>query len=207
MATTATNSLWTDPAAAGLLSVTNRVGADSASAKASLKDVLADDRLIAQVIEELVPQAGIKTARGAYKTVLKADLLKFAIEAKQIVWRRSDIEGYLSILAGKKCGLNLSCQVAFDLAPSQINNYIDELSTSVSQSAEERWSRLNSQLASLEDEAEKIAPESAASLKNSQDIDQVLRQIEDVEAYQIAASRLRKPVDAPDLSELTRACR
>ena len=197
-----------ESASAGLLALTDQIAIDAASSsRRGLKDFLADEQLYVRLITEMVPATAAKISKGAYKQVLRANLLEFVVEAKNLLWQRSDIEGFLSQMTSKKCGANVSCQVAFDLAPSQIGDFVDELSLSIGKGVDARKAKLNSQLQGLESEFEALAPNSAAAAQKNAEIEKLQREIIDLDKYEAAASKLQKPFEVPELSNLNKACR
>ena len=179
-------------ASAGLFSFADELLSSSQVGEKNLKSILKDDRLYSRLIKELVPETTSSIAKGAFREVLRKEIFKFAVEGSEIAWERSDMLDFVGGLLTKKCSANVSCQVAFDLTPRQVDAFIQDMATTAASAYKLRSKELTDRLALLK--------EGAGAKANSAEIATIQKQLEDLQKFDIAAIKLSNKVDLPNLT-------
>ncbi len=180
------------PASASLFSFADELLNSSQVGEKYLKTILKDDRLYSKLIKELVPDTTTTIGKGAFKEVLRREIFKFAVEGSEIAWERSDMLDFVGRLLTRKCSANVSCQIAFDLTPLQVETFIQEMASTAASTYKLRSKELTDRLAMLK--------EGAGAKANAAEIATIEKQLEDLQKFDIAAIKLSNKVELPNLT-------
>ena len=190
---------------AGLASFVDEIAGSSRAAQKGLREVLTDDTLYSRVIRDLIPQSAGAIATGAFRKALRTDIFQFATAATRLSWERADLSDYLTKLVSKKCSAASSCAIAFDLAPSQIDGFLDELAATIQKAVDTRLPELDAKMIKLKNELAGLTPNSSSRTSIKAEMDAVQKEIDSMQKYTEAAAKL-SPGKAPDLSDLHLLC-
>lgn len=182
---------------AGLFSVADELIPPSSVQQRNFKDILSDNILYSRVIKDLASDVAKDGRSVSIAQALKLDIFKFTTESLQISWDRSDIVNYLSQLISKKCGPQISCEIAFNLSTSQIGGFVDEIADSILKGADNSSLLLNKQRTSLEKDLQALPPDHPDRLRIASQIEGLAAKQTEVERLRNIANKLSKKQSTP----------
>ena len=176
------------------------------SVRTSFKEITENPNFQKRFIGDINASAGPKAAAAALKKTLRLKLYEFVSLSRKVEWTKSDIISLLDSLLSTKCTANVSCQIAFDMSPLDVEPFIKEIGQTIKLQVEPKLAGYQIKEAQMMKELGQL-PEESPAYKLAQEDFMRLRD-EEMPLYELSdvADRLSHESGAPNLDGILSSC-